>query len=100
MALQVGSRVGPYEVTGSIGRGGMGEVFRAHDSRLKRDVAIKVLPDDLAGNEERAARFQREAELLATLTHSNIAAVYGLEDAASSLDSGSDAHAGNGAGRR
>jgi eukaryotic-like serine/threonine-protein kinase len=79
MALSPGARVGPYEVTGLIGAGGMGEVYRAHDTNLKRTVAIKLLPEPLAGDPERLARFQREAEVLASLNHPNIAAVYGLE---------------------
>ena len=79
MALVAGARVGPYEVLAAIGAGGMGEVYRARDTRLKRDVAIKVLPEAFAEDPDRLARFQREAELLATLNHPNIAAVYGLE---------------------
>jgi eukaryotic-like serine/threonine-protein kinase len=79
MALVAGARVGPYEILAAIGAGGMGEVYRARDTRLKRDVAIKVLPDAFAHDPDRLARFQREAELLATLNHPNIAAVYGLE---------------------
>src|SRR5262245_42330614 len=79
MAVAVGSRVGPYEILSPLGAGGMGEVYRARDTRLKRDVAIKVLPEAFAQDSERLARFQREAELLATLNHPNIAAIYGLE---------------------
>ncbi len=79
MTLVAGARIGPYEVLAAIGAGGMGEVYRARDTRLKRDVAIKVLPDAFAQDPDRLARFQREAELLATLNHPNIAAVYGLE---------------------
>src|SRR5262245_9756912 len=79
MPLNPGTRVGSYEISVLIGAGGMGEVYRARDSRLKREVAIKVLPDMLAGDPERLSRFQREAELLATLNHPNIAAIYGLE---------------------
>ncbi len=75
-----GSQIGPYKITREIGRGGMGEVWRARDSKLDRDVAIKALPDDVAGDANRLARFQREAKLLASLHHSNIAAVYGLEE--------------------
>jgi Tol biopolymer transport system component len=81
MSLAAGSRIGAYEITGTLGAGAMGEVYRARDVRLKRDVAIKVLPEAFAGDPERLARFQREAELLATLNHPNIAAVYGLEEA-------------------
>ena len=83
MALTPGTRLGSFEVAALIGAGGMGEVYRARDTRLKRDVAIKILPDTFLQDPERVARFQREAELLATLNHPNIAAVYGLEEAAS-----------------
>src|SRR3954452_12103734 len=76
MPLPIGSRLGPYEILASIGAGGMGEVYRAHDSRLKRDVAIKILPEALAKDPERIARFEREAELLASLNHRNIATVH------------------------
>ena len=79
MALTPGTRLGVYEVTAQIGAGGMGEVYRATDSSLKRSVAIKVLPASVAGDADRLARFQREAEVLAALNHPNIAAVYGLE---------------------
>ncbi len=81
MGLVQGTRLGPYEITGQIGVGGMGEVYRATDSNLKRSVAIKVLPDAFASDVERLARFQREAEVLASLNHTNIAAIYGLERA-------------------
>jgi serine/threonine-protein kinase len=81
MPLNAGMCLGPYEILSAIGAGGMGEVYRAKDTRLKRDVAIKVLPDSFATDPERLARFHREAELLATLNHPNIAAVYGLEQA-------------------
>ena len=74
-----GQMLGPYQVLAKLGEGGMGEVYRARDTRLKREVAIKVLPDAFANDPERLARFQREAELLATLNHPNIGAVYGLE---------------------
>ena len=83
MALQPGTRLGPYEVTAQIGVGGMGEVYRATDTKLKREVAVKVLPSALASDPERLARFQREAEVLASLNHPNIAAIYGLEEAES-----------------
>ena len=79
MSLAVGTRLGPYEIVAAIGAGGMGEVYRATDSNLKRSVAIKVLPAAVAGDEDRLARFRREAEVLAALNHSNIAAIYGLE---------------------
>jgi eukaryotic-like serine/threonine-protein kinase len=82
MRLTPGTRLGPYEITGTLGAGGMGEVYRAHDARLGRDVAIKILPAAVAGDPERMARFEREARLLASLQHPNIASIYGLEDAA------------------
>ena len=80
MALAPGARIGPYEITAQIGAGGMGEVYRARDTKLKRQVAIKILPASLAPDADRLARFQREAEVLASLNHPNIAAVYGLEE--------------------
>jgi len=80
MAIQSGTHLGPYEITGSIGAGGMGEVYRARDSKLGRDVAIKVLPVPFAHDSDRMARFQREAKVLASLSHPNIATIYGLED--------------------
>src|SRR5262245_23145988 len=82
MVLAVGVRLGPYEILSAIGAGGMGEVYRARDTKLKRDVALKALPDAFAGNAERMARFQREAEVLASLNHPNIAHIYGVEDRA------------------
>jgi serine/threonine-protein kinase len=75
-----GTRLGVYDITAPIGEGGMGQVFRATDTRLKRQVAIKVLPPSLAGDHDRLARFQREAEVLAALNHPNIAAIFGLEE--------------------
>jgi eukaryotic-like serine/threonine-protein kinase len=80
MPIQSGTHLGPYEVTGAIGAGGMGEVYRAHDPKLGRDVAIKVLPEAFARDAGRMARFQREAKVLASLDHPNIASIYGLED--------------------
>jgi len=80
VGLPPGTRLGPYEVTAQIGEGGMGEVYRARDSKLKRDVAIKVLPASVAADAARLARFQREAEVLASLNHPHIAAIYGLEE--------------------
>ena len=82
MAIHIGSQLGPYQVTSLIGKGGMGEVYRAHDTKLKRDVALKVLPDAFARDTERVARFRREAQVLAALNHPNIAAIYGLEESA------------------
>ena len=79
MPLAAGTRLGPYEIRAPIGAGGMGEVYRAHDERLERDVAIKVLPEEVASDEERVARLEREAKLLASLNHPNIAAIYGFE---------------------
>jgi serine/threonine protein kinase/Tol biopolymer transport system component len=82
MGLSPGTRLGPYEIGAQIGVGGMGEVYRATDTNLKRAVAIKVLPDAVAADPERLARFQREAEVLASLNHPNIAAIHGLERSA------------------
>ena len=82
MPLNSGTRLGPYEIVSALGAGGMGEVYRATDSHLKRSVAIKVLPASVAGDADRLARFQREAEVLAALNHPNIAAIYGLEKTA------------------
>jgi len=79
MPLSAGTRLGSYEVTAQIGAGGMGEVYQAHDSKLGRDVAIKVLPEAFAHDPERLSRFQREAKMLAALNHPNIATIYGLE---------------------
>jgi serine/threonine protein kinase/dipeptidyl aminopeptidase/acylaminoacyl peptidase len=79
LALNPGTRLGPYEITAPLGVGGMGEVYRATDTNLKRQVAIKVLPASVAGDSERLARFQREAEVLAVLNHPNIAHIHGLE---------------------
>src|SRR5215469_1435648 len=80
MPLPAGTRLGPYEILAPIGAGGMGEVYRACDTKLNRDVAIKVLPAALANDADYMARFQREAQVLASLNHPNIAAIYGLED--------------------
>ncbi len=76
----IGTSLGPYKIIEQLGAGGMGEVYRARDTKLDRDVAIKVLPEDFATDPERLARFEREAKLLASLNHANIAAIYGLED--------------------
>jgi Tol biopolymer transport system component/predicted Ser/Thr protein kinase len=80
MPLSAGTRFGPYEILAPIGAGGMGEVYRAKDTRLKRDVALKVLSEAFANDRERMARFQREAEVLAALNHPNIAQIYGVEE--------------------
>ena len=79
MALNVGSRLGHYNVTALIGEGGMGQVYQATDTKLKRQVALKILPDAFASDPERLARFEREAKVLASLNHPNIGAIYGLE---------------------
>ncbi len=81
MTLEIGSRLGPYEILNSIGAGGMGEVYRARDTKLGREVAIKILPEAFTADPERVARFQREAQILASLNHPHIAQIYGLEDA-------------------
>src|SRR5262245_27224922 len=80
MALSPGMRLGVYEVTAQIGEGGMGQVFRAHDPRLNRDVALKILPDAVASDPDRMARFTREAQTLAALNHAHIAQIHGLEE--------------------
>src|SRR5215813_11713341 len=79
MALSAGTRLGSYEIAGLLGAGGMGEVYRATDTNLGRQVAIKVLPEAFAQDPERVARFEREAKTLASLNHPNIAGIYGLE---------------------
>jgi serine/threonine protein kinase len=84
MPLETGARLGRHEILGLLGAGGMGEVYRARDTRLGRDVAIKTLPDALVADPERVARFEREAQLLAALNHPHIAGIYGLEDVGSS----------------
>src|SRR3989441_13376741 len=81
MTVAAGARLGPYEILSALGEGGMGQVYRATDTKLKRQVAIKILPTSLAADHDRLARFQREAEVLASLNHPHIAAIYGLEDA-------------------
>src|SRR5512139_3913210 len=80
MALAAGSRLGAYEVLSLLGAGGMGEVWKARDTRLGRDVAVKVLPGDFLEDEERKARFEREARTLASLNHPGIAAIYSFEE--------------------
>ena len=79
MALATGTRLGPYEITATLGIGGMGEVYRARDAHLGRDIAIKVLPDRFAEDTDRLARFEREARTLAALNHPNIAIIHGFE---------------------
>src|SRR6187401_348508 len=82
MPLTTGTRLGAYEISGLIGEGGMGQVYRARDTRLNRDVAVKVLPDAFVADPERTARFEREAQALAALNHPNIAQIYGIEQGA------------------
>src|SRR5215475_13843877 len=81
MAITPGTRIGAYEVTSQLGEGGMGVVFRARDTKLLRDAALKVLPDHFADDPDRLSRLQREAQLLASVSHPNIAQIYGLEQA-------------------
>ncbi len=88
MPVTAGARLGAYEVVSHIGSGGMGEVYRARDTKLGRDVALKILPDSVAHDPERVARFKREAQVLAALNHTHIAAIYGFEEAAPSAGSG------------
>ena len=78
--LSVGTKLGPYEIVAQIGEGGMGLVYRARDTKLNRDVALKILPDAFASDPDRLARFTREAQTLASLNQSNIAAIYGIEE--------------------
>jgi eukaryotic-like serine/threonine-protein kinase len=80
LSVTIGTKLGLYEITSLIGKGGMGEVYRARDSRLKRDVAIKVLPEEFSRDHDRVRRFRREAQVLASLNHPNIAAIYGFEE--------------------
>src|SRR5215471_10555658 len=82
MALTPGARIGPYQLAESLGKGGMGIVFRALDTKLQRYVALKLLPDHFAEDPDRLARFHREAQMLASLNHPNIAQIYGLEESA------------------
>jgi serine/threonine protein kinase len=81
MSLQIGQQLGSYEITLLLGTGGMGEVYRARDTKLKREVAVKVLPDEFTLDQERVARFQREAEVLASLNHTNIAVIHDVQEA-------------------
>jgi eukaryotic-like serine/threonine-protein kinase len=80
-SLQIGQQLGSYEITSLIGKGGMGEVYRGRDTKLKREVAIKVLPEEFSRDADRISRFQREAEVLARLNHPNIAAIYDVQEA-------------------
>ena len=79
MAIANGTRLGPYEIVSALGAGGMGEVYRARDTTLNREVALKILPDAFADDPERLARFTREAQMLAALNHPHIAQVHGFE---------------------
>src|SRR5215831_12503160 len=80
MTITIGQQLGSYEITALLGKGGMGEVYRARDTKLKRDVAIKILPEEFSSDADRVGRFQREAEVLASLNHPNIAAIHNLEE--------------------
>src|SRR5213079_789057 len=80
MSLSPGTKLGPYEILSPLGAGGMGEVYKARDTRLARDVAIKILPERFAADPDRLARFQRAAQTLASLNHPNIGGMYGLEE--------------------
>src|SRR5690242_12932627 len=86
MPLAPGERIGIFEILAPIGKGGMGEVYRARDTRLKREVALKILPEAFAQDPARMARFQREAEVLASLNHPNIAQIYGVEERALAME--------------
>jgi serine/threonine protein kinase len=79
MSLAAGARLAHYEILELIGKGSMGEVYRARDTKLEHDVAIKILPEEFSQDKERLARFEREAKLLASLNHPNIASIYGFE---------------------
>src|SRR4051812_33321413 len=94
MPLSAGDKLGPYEIVAPIGAGGMGQVYRARDTKLNRDVAIKVLPPTLANDAQYMARFEREAQTLAALNHPNIAMVYGIEQGALVMElvEGADLH--------
>src|SRR5262245_33578091 len=87
MPLAAGTRIGPYEIVSALGAGGMGEVFRARDTKLNRDVAIKVLPESVATDAERLARFEREAQTLAAVNHPRIAQIYGVVELGDRTDS-------------
>ena len=91
----IGATLAQYRITGELGAGGMGEVWRAEDEKLGREVALKVLPADVAEDEERLARFEREAKVLASLNHPNIAHLYGLETVTSGCTGGGEKAAGS-----
>ena len=90
----IGTTLAHYRITGELGSGGMGEVWRAEDEKLGREVALKVLPAEFGGDDQRLARFEREAKVLASLNHSNIATLFGLETSASGTDADADSDAG------
>src|SRR3989442_15662953 len=81
MAVTIGAYLGSHEITALLGKGGMGEVYRARDLKLKREVAIKILPEEFSRDADRVSRFQREAEVLASLNHANIAAIHDIQEA-------------------
>ncbi len=91
MSLKVGTCLGHYDVTALLGEGGMGQVWQATDTQLNREVALKILPDAFASDPDRLARFKREAQILASLNHPNIAAIYGIEEAEPSTTEGTRA---------
>ena len=93
MPLSAGARLGHYDVTSLLGEGGMGQVWQATDTQLNRQVALKILPDAFAADPERLARFKREAQILASLNHPNIAAIYGIEEAPSTTAPSTDGDA-------
>src|SRR5215475_2585667 len=80
MPIAIGTQLGSYEITALLGKGGMGEVYRARDTKLKREVAIKILPEEFSRDVDRVSRFQREAEVLASLNHPNIGAIHNIEE--------------------
>src|SRR5205809_6215551 len=80
MSITIGTQLGCHEITALLGKGGMGEVYRGRDTKLKREVAIKILPEEFARDADRVSRFQREAEVLASLNHPNIAGIYDLQE--------------------
>ena len=84
MPLTIGSQLGTHEIIALLGKGGMGEVYRARDLKLKREVAIKILPEEFSRDADRVSRFQREAEVLASLNHPNIAGIHDLQEASGS----------------
>jgi serine/threonine protein kinase len=91
LTLSSGTRIGSFEILDGIGAGGMGEVYRARDTKLNRDVALKILPQAFVLDADRLARFKREAQVLASLYHPNIAAIYGLEESPASSFAGDSA---------